>query len=125
MTEHPRFDELSERLLERPDIKISVASIRADTISDTVLNMLNKLGQKSVTIAIESGSERQRAVMKKNLSEEEILNAVALIAGSGLESVKFYGMVGLPHETLEDIDETVRLLLALKKRIAACVSSLG
>lgn len=115
VTEHPHFDELSEKLLERPDIKISVASIRADTISDTVLNMIHKLGQKSVTIAIESGSERQRAVMKKNLSEQEILNAVALIAGSGLESVKFYGMVGLPHETMEDIDETVRLLLALKK----------
>jgi len=53
--------------------------------------------------------------MKKNLSEAEIRNAVALIAKSGLESVKFYGMVGLPHETQADLDETVRLMQALKK----------
>lgn len=115
VTEHPHFDEIAERLSERDNIQISVASIRADTISDTVLKMLKKLHQKSVTIAIESGSERLRAIMKKNLSEAEIRQAVALIAASGLEGVKFYGMVGLPHETQEDLDETVRLMQALKK----------
>lgn len=115
VTEHPHFDEIAARLSERDNIHISVASIRADTISDTVLQMLKKLHQKSVTIAIESGSERLRAIMKKNLSEAEIRHAVALIAASGLESVKFYGMVGLPHETQEDLNETVRLMQALKK----------
>jgi radical SAM superfamily enzyme YgiQ (UPF0313 family) len=115
VTEHPHFDELAARLIERPNIQISIASIRADTISDTVLQMLKALHQKSVTIAIESGSERLRAIMKKNLNEDEILNAVALIAASGLEKVKFYGMVGLPHETQADLDETVRLMQALKK----------
>ncbi|CAN5441940.1 radical SAM protein [soil metagenome] len=115
VTEHPHFDEIAARLSERDKIHISIASIRADTISDTVLQMLKKLHQKSVTIAIESGSERQRAIMKKNLSEAEIRNATALIAASGLESVKFYGMVGLPHESQEDLDETVRLMQALKK----------
>lgn len=115
VTEHPHFDEIAERLSQRDNIHISVASIRADTISDTVLQMLKKLQQKSVTIAIESGSERLRAIMKKNLSEAEIRHAVELIAASGLESVKFYGIVGLPHETQEDLDETVRLMQALKK----------
>ncbi len=115
VTEHPNFDQIAARLLERPNIHISIASIRADTISDTVLRMLKALHQKSVTIAIESGSERLRAIMKKNLNEEEILNAVSLIAASGLESVKFYGMVGLPHETQEDLDETIRLMQTLKK----------
>lgn len=116
VTEHPHFDELATRLSQRDNIHISVASIRADTISDTVLQMLKKLQQKSVTIAIESGSERLRAIMKKNLSEAEIVNAVDLIAASGLESVKFYGMVGLPHETQDDLSETVRLMQALKKK---------
>lgn len=115
VTEHPHFDEIATRLSERENINITVASIRADTISDTVLQMLKKLGQKSVTIAIESGSERLRSIMKKNLSEAEIRNAVSLIAASGLESVKFYGIAGLPHETQEDLDETVRLMQALKK----------
>jgi radical SAM superfamily enzyme YgiQ (UPF0313 family) len=77
--------------------------------------MLVKLGQKSVTIALESGSERLRAVMKKNLSEAEILSAMDAIAKSGLKGVKLYGIVGLPGETDEDLNETVRLLTQLRK----------
>jgi radical SAM superfamily enzyme YgiQ (UPF0313 family) len=116
VTEHPHFDQIAEALLERPDTDISIASIRADTISESTLNMLRKLGQKSVTIAIESGSEKLRAIMKKNLSEEEIDNAIDLIDKAGFESVKFYGIAGLPHEQQSDLDETIRLLTKLKKK---------
>jgi len=116
VTEHPQFEEIALRLQEKNDARISVASVRADTLTETILACLKKLGQKSVTIAIESGSERLRAVMKKNLSEEEICHAVDLIDKSGLESVKFYGIAGLPYETEADIEETVRLLIMLKKK---------
>lgn len=115
VTEHPQFDQIASRLLERPDVNISVASIRADTIEPSILEMLVKLGQKSVTIALESGSERLRAIMKKNLSETEILKAMDAIAKSGLKGVKLYGIVGLPGETDEDLNETVRLLTQLRK----------
>jgi radical SAM superfamily enzyme YgiQ (UPF0313 family) len=116
VTEHPHFHELAERLLGTPDIELTIASVRADSLTKEILFTLKQLGQRSVTIAIESGSERLRAIMKKNLSEEEILNAVALIDESGLSGVKFYGIVGLPHETQHDLDETVRLLTLLKKK---------
>jgi len=116
VTEHPYFDEIAARLREHTDIDISIASIRADTISDTVLSMLKTLGQRSVTIAIESGSQRLRDSMKKNLTEQEILNAVALIDKWGFESVKFYLIAGLPEEEQADLEETVRLMLLLKKK---------
>jgi len=116
VTEHPEFERLAAALLERPGTSISVASIRADTIAPLVLEMLVALGQRSVTIALESGSERLRAVMKKNLSEEEIHRAVDMIAASGLSSLKFYGIAGLPGETDDDLAETVRLLSELKKK---------
>ncbi|MBC7999300.1 MAG: radical SAM protein [Leptolyngbya sp.] len=115
VTEHPRFDEIAERLKTRTDLSLSIASIRADTVSAKTLSVLKTLGQKSVTIAIESGSERLRAIMKKNLTEAEIINAVDMIEAAGLESIKFYGIAGLPHETQEDIEETVRLMTMLKK----------
>ncbi len=115
VTEHPEFDRIAEALLDRPQAQVSIASIRADTIDPLVLKMLVALGQKSVTIALESGSERLRAIMKKNLTEQQIKSAVSLIADSGLEKLKFYGIVGLPGETQEDLDETVRLLTELKK----------
>ena len=116
VTEHPRFDEIAARLRGRDDLSLSIASVRADTLSSEILDTLVSLGQKSVTIAIESGSERLRSIMKKNLTEEEILTAVANVEASGLESIKFYGIAGLPHETQEDIDETIRLMTQLKKK---------
>jgi len=116
VTEHPHFHELAKRLLATPDLDLTIASVRADSLTVEILSTLKELGQKSVTIAIESGSERLRAIMKKNLSEEEICRAVQLIDESGLVGVKFYGIVGLPHETQEDLDETVRLLTMLKKK---------
>ena len=116
VTEHPKFSELAERLQQIPDLHISIASIRMDTIDPLILKMLLALGQKSVTIALESGSERLRLIMKKNLSEAEIWNGMDLIASSGMEQVKFYGMVGLPGETQDDLDETVRLISEIKKR---------
>lgn len=116
VTEHPQFSELAERLLKVPELQISIASIRMDTIDPLILRMLVSLGQKSVTIALESGSERLRHVMKKNLTEEEIWSGMDAIAASGIEQVKFYGMVGLPGETQQDIDDTVRLISEIKKR---------
>jgi radical SAM superfamily enzyme YgiQ (UPF0313 family) len=115
VTEHPQFAEIAEQLLKRGDIDISVASIRVDTIDPLILKMLVGLGQKSVTIALESGSERLRKVMKKNLTEQEFTTAMSMIADSGLSGVKLYGIAGLPGETQEDIDETVRLLTETKK----------
>jgi radical SAM superfamily enzyme YgiQ (UPF0313 family) len=115
VTEHPQFDLIAQRLMEYSDARISVASVRADSLNELILSALRKLGQKSVTIAIESGSERLRTVMKKNLTEDEIKHAIDLIDKAGLESVKLYGIVGLPHETDEDLEETVRLLREVKK----------
>lgn len=116
VTEHPQFALLAEGLLERPQTEISIASIRADTIEAGVLEMLVRLGQRSVTIALESGSERLRSIMKKNLTETEFLHAMELIAASGLKAVKLYGIVGLPGETAHDLEETVRLLKLVKKK---------
>ena len=116
VTEHPQFPELAKSLMEIPDLQISISSIRMDTIDPLILQMLVKLGQKSVTIALESGSERLRQIMKKNLTEAEIWQGMDLIAASGIEQVKFYGIVGLPGETQEDLDESVRLLSAIKKK---------
>ncbi|MBN8659389.1 MAG: radical SAM protein [Candidatus Obscuribacter phosphatis] len=115
VTEHPLFDKLAARLKDRHEIDLSIASVRADSLNDEVLAVLRGLGQKSLTIAIESGSERLRGIMKKNLSTEEIEAAVAKIEKAGFEGIKFYGIAGLPFEVQEDLDETIKLMQKLKK----------
>ncbi len=124
ITEHPQFGELVERLMQR-DLNVSIASVRADTLDRTLVENLVSLGQKSVTIAIESGSERLRGIMKKNLSNQEIENAVESAETGGLEAIKFYGMVGMPWEIEEDLTETVTLLTRLKKKYRKLRYTLG
>ncbi|MBZ0186534.1 MAG: B12-binding domain-containing radical SAM protein, partial [Candidatus Obscuribacterales bacterium] len=116
ITEHPDFMLLAERLARVSGLKATIASVRADTLNVDLVKNIASLGQKSVTIALESGSTRLREIMKKNLSEAQIESAVAAIEEGGLTGVKLYGIAGLPYEVQDDLDETVRLLLSLKKK---------
>ena len=77
--------------------------------------MLNKCGQRSATIAIEAGSERLRRVINKNLTEANIIEAAQKMAESGLSGLKIYGIIGLPTETYEDIDEFINLCTKIKR----------
>ncbi len=115
ITEHPEFDLILDGLTEREGLQVSVASVRADTLSTELVKKLGRLGQKSVTIALESGSERLRRIMKKNLTQDEIFSAVNAIECGGMTGVKFYGIAGLPYENDNDIEETILLLTRLKK----------
>ncbi|MDZ4835348.1 MAG: radical SAM protein [Candidatus Melainabacteria bacterium] len=115
ITEHPEFDLVLDGLLEREGLNVSVASVRADTLTTELVSKLRALGSKSVTIALESGSERLRRIMSKNLTEPQVLAAVDAIECGGMSAVKFYGISGLPYETDEDVDETIRLLTQLKR----------
>ncbi|MEB3177039.1 MAG: radical SAM protein, partial [Synechococcus sp.] len=82
-------------------------------------------GSKSLTIAIESGSERMRAVVNKKLSEAEIHAAARYAKEGGLSGLKLYGMAGLPSEEDADIEATAALLLSLKKATPGLRLSLG
>jgi radical SAM superfamily enzyme YgiQ (UPF0313 family) len=115
ITEHPAFDSLLDGLLARQGLSVTVASVRADTLDTELVSKLRALGQKTVTIAIESGSERLRRIMKKNLTEAQILQAVDAIESGGMSGLKFYGIAGLPFETMDDLGETARLVTQLKK----------
>ncbi|MEZ4545087.1 MAG: radical SAM protein [Cyanobacteriota/Melainabacteria group bacterium] len=115
ITEHPEFEVIADRLAKVDNLRVNIASVRADTLTDSLAANIARLGQKSVTIALESGSQRLRDIMKKNLTEAQIENAIDAIAGGGLSGVKFYGIAGLPFEEQGDLDDTVALLSRLKK----------
>lgn len=101
--------------IQRENLKIQVASMRASTVTKEMTDLLKSLGVDSLTIAIESGSQRLRDIINKKLPEEYIFSAAQNARESGLKQIKLYGMVGLPHETDDDIDATIDLLTRLKK----------
>ena len=115
---HPRFNDICSYIYNRiqngENIEMSVSSLRADAITPKVIKTLSAAGQKHTTIAIEAASERLRKVVNKNLTEQQIFEAVKIARNSGLKGIKIYSMIGLPTETQEDIDEFIRLAKDLK-----------
>ena len=120
ISSHPRFNDICEYIYTRiqngENIEMSVSSLRADAITPNVIKTLVAAGQKHSTIAIEGASERLRRVVNKNLTEEQIFDAVKTMRENGLNGVKIYSMLGIPTETQEDIDEFIRLGKELKKQ---------
>ena len=127
VTQHPQFDDLLTWLDgdRFEGTRVSVSSVRAATVTPQLGRILAKRGSKSLTIAIESGSERMRQVVNKKLSEEEIFAAARHAKEGGLSGLKLYGMAGLPTEDDADIEATADLLLALKKATPGLRLSLG
>ena len=127
VTQHPQFDDLLTWLNnDRFDgTRVSVSSVRASTVKPELAQILAKRGSKSLTIAIESGSERMRQVVNKKLSTEEIYAAARYAKEGGLTGLKLYGMAGLPTEEEADVEATAELLLALKKATPGLRLSLG
>ncbi len=127
VTQHPQFADLLTWLdQDRFDgTRVSVSSVRAATVTPELGRILAKRGSKSLTIAIESGSERMRQVVNKKLATEEIYAAARYAKEGGLSGLKLYGMVGLPTEEEADVEATAELLLALKKATPGLRLSLG
>ena len=117
VTQHPEFDGLINHL-NRPaydDVRVTIASVRTNTLSEKLAQMLVKHDTRSVTVAVESGSDRIRQVINKKLENDEITTAAINAKAGGLSALKLYGMVGIPTEEMEDVEQTVIMLKALKK----------
>ena len=124
VSDHPEIGELAYTL-HRMDVELSVSSLRFRPFSQAVLKALAKSGAQTITLAPEAGSERLRRIINKCVTENDIIAAVDRIARQGLKQIKLYFMIGLPSETDADIDEIIRLSLALKERTEGTLTRLA
>ena len=127
VTQHPEFEALLD-YLHQPQyekIRLSIASVRTNTVTEQLANTLSQRGTQSLTIAVESGSDRLRQVVNKKLAMESILQAAVNAKKGGLQGLKLYGMVGIPTETEADIQATIDLMFALKKAAPGLRLTLG
>ncbi|MGB8701413.1 MAG: radical SAM protein, partial [Thermosynechococcaceae cyanobacterium] len=127
VTQHPEFEQLLD-FFSRPacaDVRLSIASVRTNTVTPKLAQVLATHQTRSLTIAIESGSDRLRQIINKKLDNPSIFAAASHAKAGGLSNLKFYGMVGLPGETEADLDATVTLLEALKRDVPGLRLTLG
>jgi radical SAM family uncharacterized protein len=108
ISDYSRIGELEGEILARGG-KVSVASLRIDSLTLTEVEALRDSGHRTVALAPEAGSQRMRNQINKNLTEEEILRAVRLLAENGIPNLKLYFLIGLPGEKEEDIAEMLEL----------------
>jgi radical SAM family uncharacterized protein len=110
--DYPDLPELLRRIPEviQPDISFSVPSLRPSTLSDELLSTLAMFRKTGITIVPEAGSERLRRAINKDVTDAEIFRALDAAWKHGWQKVKMYFMIGLPGETMADI-EAIALLL--------------
>jgi len=95
-------------------VSVSLPSQRIDGFNLELANLVQSVRKSTMTLAPEAGSQRLRDVIRKNISEEQILDAVLTLYENGWSRIKFYFIVGLPTETQEDIEEMAALLEKIK-----------
>jgi len=89
--------------------------MRMGGLSEKLLELLIRSGQKSFTVAPEGGSQKIRNILQKDISEEEIDRALKLGVKVGFKKIKMYFIYGVPGETDEDLKDIIRLALHAKK----------
>ena len=113
VSNHPQIEEIMSRLLEL-DAGLSISSLRINPLPATLVSKLAQGKARTVTFAPEAGSLRLRQVIKKNISDEDILSAIGMAAECGIQQLKLYFMIGLPTETDDDIAGIINLALIAK-----------
>ena len=114
--DHPEISEILQGL-RAMNYRISVSSLRLDQISDELLDALVESRDQQIAVAPETGSDRLRKVINKNLTNDEIVDICGAVFDRGMLTIKLYLMVGLPTETDEDLEEMVTLVERIKDRM--------
>jgi radical SAM superfamily enzyme YgiQ (UPF0313 family) len=116
LCDHPDIERILTEL-SGMGYSISPASLRLDDLTETIVRLLRESGERTLTIAPETGSDRLRRVINKTVTNEEILDRADLIFASGIENLKLYFMIGLPTETAEDLESIRDLTLQMRERM--------
>ncbi|SHI79398.1 Radical SAM superfamily enzyme YgiQ, UPF0313 family [Desulfatibacillum alkenivorans DSM 16219] len=120
----PCLDELCRRG-EATEAILSFSSFRANNMSEDLVKSLARGKVKTATLAPEAGSQRMRDVIKKHITEQDILDAAQILVEAGIPNLKLYFMVGLPTETKEDVEEIVALTKRIKHRFLKASQPIG
>lgn len=106
-SDHSGLEPLLDEMLAwtaQEHVSISLPSLRIDNFSESLVRKTTKIRKSGLTFAPEAGTQRLRDVINKNVSEAEIERTCSLAFSAGYTSVKLYFMLGLPTETLEDVE---------------------
>ncbi|MBA7544160.1 hypothetical protein ES705_36508 [subsurface metagenome] len=112
-SDYAGIDELAASLSHRyhnHKLSLSLPSLRIDSFSVKLMETLPSRKKTGLTFAPEAGSERLRRNINKNISEDKILKTAADTFARGWTGLKLYFMLGLPTETIDDVESIIQLV---------------
>jgi radical SAM superfamily enzyme YgiQ (UPF0313 family) len=116
LCDHPDIERILTQL-KGLGYSISPASLRLDDLTEPIVRILRESGERTITIAPETGSDRLRRVINKTVTNDEILDRAELIFANGMQNLKLYYMIGLPTETDDDLVSIRDLTLQIRDRM--------
>jgi radical SAM superfamily enzyme YgiQ (UPF0313 family) len=118
LCDHPDIEQILDGLADL-GYSISPASLRLDDLTAPIVRRLRESGERTITIAPETGSDRLRRVINKTMTNDEIVEKATMIFDEGIENLKLYFMVGLPTEADEDLMAIRDLTITLRDVMVA------
>jgi len=91
-------------------VSISLPSLRAEAFSVGLADAVSEVRKSGFTFAPETGSDRLRRVINKTFTNADMIAAADVAFARGWDLIKVYTMIGLPTETVADLDELVTLV---------------
>ncbi len=113
VTDHPELIPLAQRLVEEGK-KLSFSSLRMETLTEELVDLILQSGQKTITVAVDAPSERMRDVINKSASDDFIVDKCRFLTEKGILHLKIYSIIGLPLEQEEDIDQFIDLVKSIQ-----------
>ena len=101
-------------------ISVSLPSLRLDSFTINIAEMIQSGRKTGLTFAPEAGSQAMRDIINKNINEDEMLECIKIAFEKGWEKVKLYFMIGFPFENIEDIEgitDIVQKIIDVAKNI--------
>ena len=99
--------DLTDKLIEEMEkrkVNLSLPSLRIDSFYLDLMEKAQKVRKSGLTFAPEAGTQRLRDVINKGVTEEDLIKSATLAFSGGWSGVKLYFMMGLPTETMEDVE---------------------
>jgi radical SAM superfamily enzyme YgiQ (UPF0313 family) len=112
--DHPDIEKIL-REANTLGFRTSVSSIRIPAVTEGVLDALHDSGDRSITLAPETGTDELRVKMGKPIPNSFLLEKVRLIFRYGFTQLKLYFLIGLPDETMEDVQGILDLVGECRK----------
>src|SRR5256884_6726208 len=102
VSDYPWIGELL-KVVEDNGMELSISSLRADSLTDDLVASLARCGHRTHTMAPVAGSDRLRRVIRKAITDEQLMAACDLVRARGIPNLKCYFMIGQPTETPQDV----------------------